>query len=269
MRILYCGDVVGRSGRQAVLERLGDLKARLKPDVVVVNVENSAHGFGVTAKMAEEFLAAGAQALTTGNHVWDQRDIIAYIETEPRLVRPLNYPRGTPGKGYALIDAGRGRTLLVTQLMGRLFMDALDDPFAGIDELLSRHRLGANLSILVDIHAEASSEKMSVAHFLDGRVSAVIGTHSHIPTADGQILPGGTAYQTDIGMCGDYDSVIGMNKSIAIAKFTRKMPTEKLAPAEGVGTLCAVLIDTDDATGLAKAIRPLRLGGRLAETMPE
>jgi metallophosphoesterase (TIGR00282 family) len=269
MRILYCGDVVGRSGREAVLSRLPELRRSLALDCVVVNGENAAHGFGITAKMCEEFYAAGADALTLGNHSWDQKEIIGYIDSDPKLLRPLNLPKGTPGRGMTLIEAGRGRKLLLVQLMGRLYMDAIDDPFAKLDEVLERHRLkvGAQ-AILIDIHAEASSEKMSIAHFADGRVSAVIGSHSHIPTADAQILPGGTAYQTDAGMCGDYDSVIGMVKATAVARFTRKMPGDKLAPAEGPGTLCAVLVETDDASGLATSIQPIRLGGRLKDCMP-
>jgi metallophosphoesterase (TIGR00282 family) len=270
MRILYCGDVVGRSGREALMSRLPELRRNLALDCVVANGENAAHGFGITARMCEEFYAAGVDALTLGNHSWDQKEIIGHIDSDPRLLRPLNLPKGTPGRGQVVLDAGRGRKLLLVQLMGRLYMDAIDDPFAKLDEALERCRLmvGAH-AILVDIHAEASSEKMSIGHFADGRVSAVIGSHSHIPTADAQILPGGTAYQTDAGMCGDYDSVIGMQKAAAVARFVRKMPGDKLTPAEGPGTLCAVLVETDDSTGLAQSIQPLRLGGRLKECWPQ
>ncbi|MBI3444264.1 MAG: YmdB family metallophosphoesterase [Magnetospirillum sp.] len=270
MKILYMGDVIGRSGRDVIIERLGEIRARLAPDFVVVNGENAAHGFGITPKIADEFFAAGIDVVTLGNHSWDQREIMPYMDGEPRLLRPLNYPAGTPGRGVGIYPTTRGRKVMVVQLMGRLFMDPLDDPFAALEKELAKVRLGAGAmdAIIVDIHAEASSEKMSVGHLADGRVSLVVGSHSHVPTADSQILPNGTAYQTDAGMCGDYDSVIGMKKEAAIHKFVRKIPGERLSPAEGAGTLCGVLVETDDRTGLAKSVAPLRLGGRLAETWP-
>ena len=270
MRILVCGDVVGRSGRSAVLGRLGELRAALALDFVVVNGENAAGGFGVTPKICDQFLAAGADAITTGNHVFDQREIIPHFDREPRLLRPDNYPDRTPGRGVAVFDAARGRKLLVVHLMTRLFMDALDDPFAAADRALARYRLRANVdAVVVDLHGEATSEKMAMGHFLDGRVSAVLGTHTHVPTADAQVLPGGTAYQTDVGMCGDYDSVIGMGKEVAVERFARKMPTARLEAATGEATLCATLVETDDATGLALRVSPLRMGGRLAPAWPD
>ena len=265
MRILFLGDVVGRSGRDAILTWLPQLRSELAPDVVIVNAENAAAGFGLTVELVKPFFAAGVAAITTGNHVWDQRPFIGQIDGEPRILRPLNYPPKTPGRGSLLVTTVSGRKLLVIQIMGRLYMDALDDPFAVIEAEISRHRLGASVAaILVDFHAEASSEKMAMAHYLDGRISALVGTHTHIPTADAQILPGGTGYQTDAGMCGDYDSVIGMKKQPSVLKFIRKMPGEKLAPAEGEATVCGLVIDTDDGSGLATAIRPIRRGGRLS-----
>lgn len=270
MRLLYLGDVVGRSGRDAVLEALPGLRQRLKLDFVVVNGENSAHGFGITAKICTDFYAAGVDVLTTGNHAWDQREIIGYIDSDPRLLRPLNFPRGTPGRGAGIFPGPRGKKVMVIQVMGRLFMDPLDDPFAAIEAELTRQRLGATVdAVILDVHAEATSEKMAVGHSVDGRASLVIGSHSHIPTADAQILAGGTAYQTDAGMCGDYDSVIGMKKEAAISRFIRKIPGDRLTPAEGPATICGVFIETDDKTGLTLRVSPIRLGGRLRQVMPD
>ena len=269
MRLLYCGDILGRSGRDAVVAGVPELRRSLALDFVVVNGENAAHGFGITAKICEELFAAGVDVITLGNHSWDQREIISFIETEPRLLRPLNYPPGTPGRGTGLFTATRGRKVMVAQVMGRLFMDALDDPFRALDAELLRCPLGGRAhAVIIDVHCEASSEKMALGHCSDGRASLVVGSHSHVPTADGQILPGGTAYQTDAGMCGDYDSVIGMKKEVATARFIRKIPGDKLSPAEGPATLCAVFVETDDSTGLARRIEPVRMGGRLAECRP-
>ncbi len=269
MRILFLGDIVGRSGRDAVEQRLPELRRTLGVDLAVVNAENASHGFGLAPAMADSLFAAGCDVLTLGNHAWDRKELIGHIGTAPRIVRPLNFPPGTPGAGSVLLTLPDGRRALVVNVMGRLFMDALDDPFRLTAELLSRHRLGATVSaIVVDFHAEATSEKMAFGHHLDGRVSLVVGTHTHTPTADHRILPGGTAYQSDAGMCGDYDSVIGMGKEGATARFVRKMPGDRLAPADGEATLCGVLVDTDDASGLARAIAPLRLGGGLSQEMP-
>ncbi len=225
--------------------------------------------FGIPDKICAEFYGCGVDVITPGNHVWDRREIIGYIAGDPRLLRPINFPPGTPGNGYGVYALADGRRILVVNAMARLFMDAIDDPFAAMDRLLSEHPLGAVDAILLDFHGEATSEKASMGHFCDGRASAVIGTHSHIPTADYQILSHGTAYMTDAGMCGDYDSVIGMGKEGAIARFVRKLPGERLEVAEGAATLCAAFIETDDATGLARRIAPLRLGGRLAPHWPE
>ncbi len=270
MRVAFLGDIVGRSGRLAVTEQLGELRRKLDLDFVVANGENAAGGFGITEKVCEELFAAGVDAVSGGNHSWDQREALSYIEREPRLLRPVNFPAGTPGRGAAVFEARRGRKVLLVNVMGRVFMDPLDDPFAVVQRELARHTLGATVDFaLVDIHAEATSEKMAMGHYLDGRVSLVVGTHSHVPTADAQVLPGGTAYQTDAGMCGDYDSVIGVQKEVPLQRFTRKLPTERMQPAEGPGTLCGVFVETDDRSGLACRIEPIRLGGRLKPALPD
>jgi hypothetical protein len=270
MRLLFCGDVLGRSGRDAIAEHVPALRQRLNLDFVVANGENAAHGFGITPKICEEFFASGIDVITLGNHTWDQREIIPYLDAESRVLRPRNYPPGTPGRGAGVFSAPRGKKVLVIQVMGRLFMDPLDDPFAAVEGELARQRLGTTVhAVIVDVHCEASSEKMALGHFVDGRVSMVVGSHSHIPTADAQVFPKGTAYQTDAGMCGDYDSVIGMKKEAATSRLVRKLPGERLSPAEGPGTLCAVFVETDDASGLAKRIEPVRVGGRLSPAMPQ
>ncbi len=267
MKIVYFGDIVGKSGREAVLSSLVEIRARYAPDMFIANGENAAHGFGITEKICNEFFDAGIDVIVTGNHAWDQREVVTYIDREPRLLRPNNYPQLTPGKGSIVAQTASGRRVLVIQVMGRLFMEPLDDPFASVESALANHRLGATVdAIVVDVHAEATSEKSAMGVFLDGRVSMVVGSHSHIPTADARVLPRGTAYQTDAGMCGDYNSVIGMKKEAALARFIRKVPGDRLQPAEGEATVCAVLVETDDATGLALSCRPLRIGGGLAPT---
>ncbi|MFQ3622601.1 MAG: TIGR00282 family metallophosphoesterase, partial [Acetobacteraceae bacterium] len=246
MNILFLGDVVGRAGRDAVIALLPSLRARLAADLVVVNAENAAHGFGLTPEIARALFAAGADVLTLGNHAWDRREIIPYIEGEPRLLRPLNYPPGTPGRGAGVFAVGR-RKALVVNAMGRLFMDPLDCPFRATEAVLAAQAIGRTVdAAIVDLHAEATSEKFGFAHVFDGRLSLVVGTHTHVPTADAQILPGGTAFQSDAGMCGDYDSVIGMQKEGAAARFVRRLPGERLAPAEGEATVCGVFVETDD-----------------------
>jgi metallophosphoesterase (TIGR00282 family) len=267
MKILFFGDIMGRSGRDGLAKHLPGLKARLKPDVIIANAENSAAGFGVTDKLAKEFFALGIDCLTTGNHIWGQKELVGTIDREPRLLRPLNYPDGTPGRGAYLHALPNGKKILIVNVMARLFMEpVLDDPFATMEKLLTQYRLGQNAhAIFVDFHGETTSEKMAFGHVFDGRVSAVVGTHTHIPTADELILPRGTAYMTDAGMCGDYDSVIGKKKELSIWKFTRKIPGERMVPAEGEATVCGALITLDDATGLAVAIEPVRVGGRLTQ----
>ena len=268
MKVMFCGDVVGRAGRDIVIKEVPRLRRELGLGFVVVNGENAAAGFGITAKICAEMHEVGVDCITTANHAWDQSEIIPYIAQDKRLLRPINFPPGTPGWGANLFQTLRGQKVVVVNVMCRLFMDALDDPCRAVEAELAKYSLGNTAHfILIDVHGEATSEKQSLGHYCDGRASAVLGTHSHVPTADGWILPGGTAYQTDVGMCGDYDSVIGMKKEIAMQRFIRKMPGERLAPAEGEGTLCAAVVETDDRTGRAKSIRPIRLGGRLAPTM--
>ena len=269
MKLLFCGDIVGRSGREAVTGRLPGLRDEFALDFVIANGENAAGGYGITAKICDELFAAGVDAISGGNHSWDQREALGFIDREPRLLRPQNFPDGTPGRGAAVFDVPGGRKVLVLNVMGRLFMDPLDDPFGCVERELAKHRLGATVqAIVVDVHAEATSEKMAMGHFVDGRASLCVGTHTHVPTADAMILPGGTAYQSDAGMCGDYDSVIGMDKAAPLARFTRKLPTARLSVAGGEGTLCGVYVETDDKTGLATKIAPLRAGGRLRPTLP-
>jgi len=269
LNILLCGDVVGRSGREAIKRHQAGLRRELAADVVIVNAENAARDFGLTERLAGAIYVSGADILSSCNHVWDQRELIQYIERDPRLLRPANFPEGTPGAGWRLHPLDRDRSVLVVNLMGRLFMEALDDPFARLEALLAHYPLGRGATaIVVDFHGEATSEKMAFAHFADGRVSAVLGTHTHVPTADAQILPGGTAYISDAGMCGDYDSVIGMQKAPSVRRFVTKMPGEKPQPAEGEATLCGVFVVVDEASGLALRIEPVRFGGRLAPYLP-
>lgn len=267
MRILYCGDVVGRSGRDVLTEHLPRLRESMSLDFVAVNGENAAAGFGITEKICQSFYQSGADVVTLGNHSWDQRDIIGYIDSDPKLIRPVNYPKGTPGRGVNVFQTALGKKVVVFQVLTRLFMDPLDDPFAAVESVLDEYRLGRSAdAIMFDIHGEATSEKMALGHVVDGRVSMALGTHTHVPTADHQVLPGGTAYMTDVGMCGDYDSVIGMKKEVPIEKFRRKMPTARMEPADGPGTLCGVVVETNDVTGLATSIEPVRIGGRLSQT---
>ena len=271
MKILICGDVVGRAGRRVVCDSLPDLRRQLDLDFIVVNGENAAGGFGITPKICDQIFAAGADVITTGNHVWDQKEIVPHFEREKRLLRPQNYPEGTPGTGVAVFPDHRGRTVLMLHFMALLFMPSLDDPFAGVEMALLNRHLGSGdiAAIILDFHGEATSEKMAMGHMLDGRVSVVVGTHSHVPTADEQVLPQGTAYISDIGMCGDYDSVIGMKKEGSIERFRKKIPGPRLEAAQGPATLCAVFIETDDETGLATRIAPLRMGGRLSPARPD
>lgn len=269
MNILFLGDIVGRAGREAVIATLPGLRRDLALDLVVVNAENAAHGFGLTPEIARALFEAGADCLTLGNHSWDRKEIIPYIEAEPRLLRPLNYPPGTPGRGAQLIPARAGGRVLVINAMTRLFMELLDDPFAATRAELGRHRLGVTVdAIVIDLHGEATSEKQAFAYHFDGQASLVAGTHTHVPTADQRILPGGTAYQSDVGMCGDFDSVIGMAKEGSVSRFLRKTSAERLVPAEGAATLCGLFVVTDPATGLARKAEALRTGGVLAPTMP-
>jgi 2',3'-cyclic-nucleotide 2'-phosphodiesterase len=269
MRILFIGDLVGRSGRKIVLERLPGLIAEWKLDLVVANGENAAGGFGITEPIYNDLIDVGCDAITLGNHAWDQREALVFIERAPRLIRPVNYPPGTPGRGTAMVEARNGARVLVVNVMGRVFIDALDDPFAAVERELSACSLksGAD-AIVIDMHAEATSEKQAMGHFADSRASLVVGTHTHVPTADHRILPGGTAFVSDVGMTGDFDSVIGMAKEEPMARFLRRIPQGKFEPATGPATLCALAVETEDATGLAARVGAVRLGGRLEEARP-
>jgi metallophosphoesterase (TIGR00282 family) len=270
MRILFIGDILGRSGRAIVNERLPGLVKDWKLDLVVINGENAAGGFGITEVIYNELIEAGADAITLGNHAWDQREALVFIERAPKLVRPANYPKGTPGRGAALVETKNGKHALVINAMGRVFMDAMDDPFAAVEREISACplRSGAD-AIVVDIHCEASSEKQTMGYFCDSRASLVVGTHTHVPTADHRIMPGGTAFMTDAGMTGDFDSVIGMNKDEPLNRFLRKLPGSKFEAASGPATLCGVAVETDDATGLAVKVGPVRLGGTLSQATPD
>jgi metallophosphoesterase (TIGR00282 family) len=269
MRILFIGDVVGRSGRTIVYERLPGLVRDWKLDLVVANGENAAGGFGITEAIYRELIDAGVDAVTLGNHAWDQKEALVFIERAQRLIRPINYPAGTPGRGAATIEAKNGARVLVVNAMGRIFMEALDDPFAAIDRELTACPLqqGAD-AIIVDFHGEATSEKQAMGFFCDGRASLVVGTHTHVPTADLRVLRGGTAFISDVGMTGDFDSVIGMAKDEPLQRFLRRIPTSRFEPATGPATLCAVAVETDPATGLAARVGAVRLGGRLEQAVP-
>lgn len=270
MRLLFLGDVMGRAGRTAVAERLPKLRADWRLDFVVVNGENATGGAGLSADHARGLLAAGADVVTLGDHAFDQKDTAAFIETEPRLLRPLNFARAAPGQGARLYDAPGGRKVLVAQVLGQVFMKRpFDDPFSALDATFRAHPLGGLAqAVIVDVHAEATSEKMGLGHWADGRASLVVGTHTHVPTADAQILSGGAAFQSDAGMCGDYDSVIGMEKLEPLRRFLTGMAKDRFTPANGEATLCGTYVETDDRTGLATRVRMIRVGGRLGEARP-
>lgn len=262
---------MGRSGRDAVAKHLPALKEKLSPDVVIVNVDNAASGRGVTKDTAQDIYNAGADCLTGGDHIWDQREMVSVIERDKNILRAHNLPDDTPGKGVWIKTLENGHEIIVIHLCGTIFMykALFDNPFKAVDALLKTTKLGQGRSIFVDFHAEATSEKMAMAQFLDGRVSGVVGTHTHIPTADAQIFTKGTAFQTDAGMCGDYDSVIGVRSDVPINKFLQKVPLERLIPADGEATLCGTFIETDNKTGLATNVASIRLGGRLSQQMPD
>lgn len=270
MRLLFLGDVMGRTGRAAVTEVLPRLRKDWRLDFVVVNGENATGGLGLSGAHAQLLLAAGADAITLGDHAFDQRDMLGFIEQEPRIIRPLNYAKLAPGLGGRFFDAPGGRRVFVAQVLGQVFMKRpFDDPFSAIDAGLKPATLGGTAqAVIVDVHAEATSEKMALGHWCDGRASLVVGTHTHVPTADTMILQKGTAYQTDAGMCGDYDSVIGMDRMEPITRFVTGMSKGRFTPAEGPATLSGVFVETDDASGKALRALPVRVGGRLAETGP-
>ena len=264
MRVLFIGDIVGRKARNFAQKKILELKVQYQLDAVIVNVENAAGGFGVTPSICDDFFSAGADVLTTGNHVWDKREIISYISKSDRLLRPLNMIKGTPGFGMTTIKVDAG-TVGVANIMTNLFMTKTDSVFEKIPDIIEYLKLNNNVNFsLVDVHGEASSEKMAIANILDGKVSAVVGTHTHVPTADHQILEKGTAYITDVGMSGDYNSIIGMNKDDAIDRFLYPNKKARLEVSSGEPTLCAVVIETG-INGLSKSINPLRLGGKLEQ----
>ena len=269
MRLLFLGDIVGRSGRDAVIAAVPLWRQQLHLDFVIANGENAAGGFGITDDICRDLFAAGVDVITGGNHSWDQPSIIPFIDKEPRLLRALNHAAGTPGRGTGLFTAAKGQKVLVINAMGQVFMDPIDSPFHAINAELAKVRLGATVQcVVIDFHAEATSEKMALAHFVDGRASLVVGSHSQVPTADAQIFPGGTAFQTDAGMCGDYNSVIGMDREVPIARFLGRIQRARMTPANGEGTVCGVVVEVDDATGKATFIAPIRQGGRLAAAWP-
>jgi metallophosphoesterase (TIGR00282 family) len=270
MRVLFLGDVMGRAGRKAVAERLPALRIEWGLDFVVVNGENATSGVGLSGEHAKALLAAGADCVTLGDHAFDQKDMMGFIETEPRILRPLNFSKIAPGKGARLFTLPDGRKILVAQVLGQVFMKRpFDDPFSAIEPVLRNHPLGSNAqAILVDMHCEATSEKMAMGHWCDGRASVVVGTHTHVPTADAMILTGGTAYLSDAGMCGDYNSVIGMEKDEPLRRFITGMPKERFTPATGPATLAGFFVETDDKTGRAARCVAIRQGGFLPEAAP-
>ena len=266
MKTLFIGDVAAAPGRKALVDHLPSLREKLKPDSIIVNGENSAHGLGIVPKIADEIFDLGVSCITGGDHSFDKPEIIPHMANEPRIIRPLNYPTGAPGNGVHSYRTQNGKYVTVINAMGRVFMNALIDcPFKAMDKVLEQVKLGHGAdAIIVDFHGEATSEMVCMGHYLDGRVSAVLGTHTHIPTADHRILPKGTAYQTDVGMTGCYDSSIGMDFEVPLQSFTKGRRLGKMEPASGLGTICGALIDIDDKTGLATKIMPVRYGDNQA-----
>ena len=268
MRLAFFGDVVGKSGRTAVVDYIKNNKSKNGFDFIVVNGENATHGFGITQAICDQFFAVGVDAITLGNHTFSQKNDMQLFDREKNLLRPLNYPKGTPGHGFTIVEMPFSkRKIMVINLIGRLFMEANDDPFVAADELLSQYRLGVSVDVIfVDFHAEATAEKVALARYLDGRISGLVGTHTHVPTADAQILPKGTGYLSDCGMCGDYNSCIGMHDEAPIKRFTSKVDAyARMTPALGEATVCGVVLDLDDDTGLCQRIHTLRVGGFLQE----
>ncbi len=263
MKILFVADVVGLPGRTALRSGLARLRAELRPDLVIANGENAAGGNGLTPAIADEIFRAGCDVVTTGNHIWDRKEIIPYLADHPRLLRPANHPDGTPGRGTCVVAAPDGTPVGVANLMGRVFMPPVDDPFRAADVALDAFRREARV-VVVDFHAEATSEKAALAWYLDGRVSAVVGTHTHVPTADERLLPGGTAFVTDAGMTGPHDSVIGVEKTEAIERFLTQRPV-RLSVAKEDPRLQAVLLEIDPSTGRAESVRRVEHRGRAGE----
>lgn len=269
MRTLIIGDVVGRAGRNAVAQHLPSLIEDLQLDFVILNGENATHGFGLSPEHATGFFELGVDCIILGNHSFDRKEIIPMLKEDPRIIRPINYPEGTPGEGKTILEGRNGHRVAVVQVLGRLFMNPeADNPFAAADQALEALEGEKLDAVFVDVHAEATSEKMAFGHYLDGRVTVVEGTHTHVPTADIQILPHGTGFQTDVGMTGDYDSVIGMTKESSIARFTNVGARVKFGPAEAEATMCALFIESDTETRLPTRLEPVRIGGRLSQAIP-
>lgn len=270
MRILFLGDVVGRPGREAVQRHLPGIKAKFAVDCTIINGENAAGGFGITEAIYNELMDAGADAVTLGNHSFDQRETLVYIERCDRLIRPANLPPGTPGRGAAMVQLADGRSVLVINVLGRIEMDPVDCPFRAVEREIEACPLGQGAdAIVLDLHAEATAEKQSLAWHFDGRVSFCVGTHTHVPTADYRILPSGTGYQGDAGMCGDYLSVIGFDRHEPTRRLIEKTPGVRWESASGTGSVCGLLVETDDRTGLTRRLAPIRVGPNIAETLPD
>ncbi len=270
MKILFLGDVMGRAGRAAVATHLPRLRDEWRLDFVVVNGENATSGMGLSGDHAKGLLDAGADVITLGDHAFDQKDMLTFVEKEQRIIRPINFSKAAPGAGARVFQAKGGRKVLVAQVLGQVFMKRpFDDPFSALDATLRQYPMGGQVQAsLIDFHCEATSEKMAAGHFCDGRASIVVGTHTHVPTADAMILPGGTAYLTDAGMCGDYNSVIGMEKAEPMRRFVTGMPKSRFTPALEEATLAGLYVETDDRTGKATRMAPVRQGGRLMQTGP-
>ncbi|WP_421951001.1 TIGR00282 family metallophosphoesterase [Pelagibacterium sp.] len=269
MRLLFLGDVMGRAGREVVTERLPELIERCRFDFVIVNGENASHGRGITEAHYEVLRDAGADVVTLGDHAFDQRELMTAIERHDTLIRPINFPPGAPGRGATMVTGRNGHQVLVVNALGRVFMPPMDDPFRAVDNAIANCPLGEQAdAIVVDFHAEATSEMQGMGHYLDGRVSLVVGTHTHIPTSDHRILRGGTGLMSDAGMCGDYDSVIGMEPEEPLNRFISGLATARFTPSEGEATLCGVAIETD-RDGLCRQIEPVRIGGTLSQAVPQ
>ena len=267
MKILFCGDVVGSIGRKVVLDNIDKIKVEHQIDFTIVNCDNASGGFGINKNNYNQFIVAGIDVLTGGDHIWDQREVVSFIGESKKLLRPANFPKSAPGVGERVFVTADGRKVLVIHLLGQVFIKYhVGCPFEEVDRIIKKHQLKKDVdAIFVDFHAEATSEKMAMGKFLDGKVSAVVGTHTHIPTADCHVMKGGTAYQTDAGMCGDYDSVIGMEKSVPLQMFVYKRKFDKMTPAQGEATLCAVVVEVNDITGLADKIYSIKLGGIIGD----
>ena len=270
MKLLFLGDVVGRAGRDAISERLPGIIATYGFDFVVINGENASHGRGLTEAHFKGLRDAGADIVTLGDHAFDQRETVSYIEREPTLIRPINFAPGAPGRGAMIVEGRNGHRVLVVNAIGRVFMQPMDDPFRAVDAALAQAPLGDVVdAVIVDFHTEATSEIQGMGFYLDGRATLVVGTHTHIPTSDHRILKGGTALMADAGMCGDFDSIIGVDPEEPINRFLTGIPNGRFSPAEGEATLCGIAVETDPRTGLASKISPVRIGGSLNQALPE